>query len=196
MGCCESKNLNNDEIKLRIKRSIESGGINYLRMICKLGNLNKSQFNINLLRYDIENSIIVNPLGYSLLLGQTEVFNFIMNELKGDAAYMESIFNDFNTSGLSIICLNNYLSLLHAYLPIFLQNRKNNDFFKSLNLKATLNLKEDLETVSETICPFTPVQLACENGHISIISYLKGFNENLQLNHIVKTELKKFIAFD
>lgn len=181
MGCCETANLKSSDPGEKIKNCIETGNIDNLKTIFRLIRHKDPGFDINSLRYTIENQFTVTPMGLAILMGSSEIFKCIYNTMNGDFLLTESLFEEALTTGLSIICLNNYLMLLQEYLPIYLEISKTSSFFKKSDLKRTLNLDDELGIPVEGICPFTPVQLACENGHISIVNYFKTYSSKLDL---------------
>jgi hypothetical protein len=179
MGCCETKNTATTHIEERIKASIETGNLSGLKSLFLMAKHSNKQFDLNSLRYKIDDQLQVSPLGLSLLYGQPQVFSLILNELNGDFSLMEDQFAAANTTGLSIICLNNYFSMLQVYMPKFMLNKQNGLRRKPL-VRGTLNL-DDPSMVPEDQLNYTPIQLACESGHISIVNYFKAYVAGLEL---------------
>ncbi|OMJ84332.1 hypothetical protein SteCoe_14556 [Stentor coeruleus] len=182
MGCCETKNKNLIIVEDKIKEYIEQGNLSSLRSIHALITKSDKDFDINTILYPIDETLSVCPLGLSLLLGHADIFKAILQEMNGDFSLMESQFSEAETSGLSIICLNNYLVLLQVYLPLFLNSKKEQNLSpKTKNTRQTIYLdaKEELEQILP--CTYTPIQLAVENGHISIVNLLRSFVCSLNL---------------
>lgn len=182
MGCCEPKQSHPIVVEDKIKEYIEQGNLNSLRAIYTLITKSNKDFDINTILYPIDETLSVCPLGLSLLLGHGDIFKAILHEMNGDFSIMECQFSEAQTSGLSIICLNNYLVLLQVYLPLFLSSKKEQNLIaKTQKTRQTLYLdaKEELEQILP--CTYTPIQLAVENGHISIVNFLRGFACNLNL---------------
>lgn len=181
MGCCEVKEISHSAAEDRIKSCIEIGNIESLKTLYKLIIHKNKSFDMNSIRYRIDDNLIVTPLGLTVLLGHGQMFSAIIHEMGGDFDLMESLFDDVHTTGLSIICLNNYLVLLQIYLPLFMSSKKQGVSRSQSKIRQTLNLdtKEELEKMIP--CTYTPMQLAVESGHISIVNILKSYAYNLPL---------------
>ncbi|OMJ75343.1 hypothetical protein SteCoe_25540 [Stentor coeruleus] len=182
MGCCEVKEIQNLEVEERIRTCIETGNSESLKTLCKLITYKNKSFDVNTIRFRIDDKLIVNPLGLTVLVGDEKLFNIILQDMGGDFDLMESLFDEAQTTGLSIICLNNYLVLLQAYLPLFMNSKKQETSSKpQIKIRETLNLdaKEELEKIIP--CTYTPMQLAVENGHVGIVNILKSYTCNLTL---------------
>ncbi|OMJ91744.1 hypothetical protein SteCoe_5645 [Stentor coeruleus] len=182
MGCCEVKEINHLVVEDRIRSYIEANNIDSLKTLYKLITHKNKSFDINSIRYKIDDNFTVTPLGLTVLLGHGQMFSMIIQEMGGDFDLMESLFNNSQTTGLSIICLNNYLVLLQIYLPLFINSKNQGAFPKpQIKITQTLNLdaKEELENIIS--CTYTPMQIAVENGYISIVNILRSFAYNLPL---------------
>ena len=63
-----------------------------------------------------------NALGFSLRLGRTEIFAFLLEECGAKLEEMEERFKLSGRIGVDIICENGHSSLLQYFLPIYLSN--------------------------------------------------------------------------
>ena len=181
MGCCENK-MSEDpkEYISRFKRCIQDNNLYMLRQLYQLSKRLNPGFDINEISIKVDDSLTVCPLGYSLLLGHCQIYSFVLKELNGDFTSMESTFEASGTSGLSVICLNNYISLLPLYLPYFISSKTSNSKTPTI-LTKTLAL-DPVKTICSLITSsHTPIQLACEAGYISILSYFLSYNSSLSL---------------
>jgi hypothetical protein len=86
---------------------------------------------------------------------------------------MEDLFYTTGTSGLSIICSNNYTSCFESYLPLFLSHKSRGE--SKINLKSTLVLDQEAKVNENVASSYSPIQLACEKGHISTVNFLKNY---------------------
>lgn len=183
MGCCENK-MNQDprEFISKFKKCIQDKNFYLLKQLCQLSKRMNPEFDINENIIKVDENLSVSPLGYSLLLGHSQIYTYIMKELNGDFTSMESTFEASGTSGLSVICLNNYISMLPTYLPYFMSSKTNKTKIPSLSTKTlALDPDPDKSICSQLSSPCTPIQLACEVGYISILSYFLSFNSSLSL---------------
>lgn len=180
MGCCENKNgISNKDLTERFKNCILYNNLYMLKQYYKVCKNKDPNFDINAISIVIDENLTVSPLGYSLLLGHQQVFSLILKELDGDFLLMENIFERASTTGLSVICLNNYISLLPIYLPYFMSTKTNQ--MKSNVTTKTLALDLDKSIGSIQCSSLTPIQLACEGGFISIVNFFLSYNSSLTL---------------
>ncbi|OMJ85060.1 hypothetical protein SteCoe_13715 [Stentor coeruleus] len=182
MGCCEGKNTNQGLDKDKIKQCIQTENLSLLKSFYKYAVHKDKDFDINKIRYQIDDNLIVSPLGLALLLGHANIFTAILRDMKGDLLLMESLFSQAGTTGLSVICLNNYLALLQVYLPLYLTNIKPSSNLQSRpNNTQTLNLDSHNPFEKSQTCLYTPIQLAVDNGYIGIVNFLKNYSYTISL---------------
>lgn len=182
MGCCESKDISQGLDKDKIKRFIETDNLSSLKSLYRYAVHKDKDFDVNKIRYKIDDSLMITPLGLALLLGSAHIFITIFEDMKGDFLLMESLFSQAGTCGLSVICLNNYLVLLQVYLPLYFSNLNPSNTYKlKPQSNQTLNLDSHDHLEKTEIFQYTPIQLAVESGHISIVNFLKTYASNINL---------------
>ncbi|OMJ95373.1 hypothetical protein SteCoe_1292 [Stentor coeruleus] len=182
MGCCESKDTSQGLDKEKIKLFIQTDNLFSLKSIYRYAVHKDKKFDINSIRYKIDEQLMVTPLGLALLLGHAQIFTTIFQDMNGDFLLMESLFSQAGTSGLSVICLNNYLVLLQVYLPLYFSNLNPNNTSKlKPNNSQTLNLDSQDLLEKTKVFLYTPIQLSVECGYISIVSFLKAYASNITL---------------
>lgn len=181
MGCKSDKcKLTSTELLKSAKTLIQAGDLLKFQALFTEISKSDSNFDINSYRISINHDLTVTLLGFSLIFGRSGIFTYLLEDLGSNFDLMEELFSNSGTTGLSIICSNNYLSLLQIYLPLFLKKLKTGSVFKR-NPKSTLVLDQSQELNQKLSNPYTPIQLACENGHISIINYFKSYFSQFQL---------------
>ena len=181
MGCIKTKDLDiSGDSTPKFKAYIETGSVENIRTLYTLIKFQQPTFDINSLRFRV-GSLEVSALGLSILTGNTAVFNLLLDELKGSYSLSEYLFAKANTSGLSIICLNNYLLLLQYYLPLYMQAKGFVPGAKSSILRSTLDLTSILQTPAEEGSTYTPMHLACESGHTSILNFFRRFTAQFDI---------------
>ena len=171
--CCasETKSLSFNYIGMEIAKSIERNDIKQLsNLIHLLPSMN--------LTIDSEIIIIKNislsPLCYSVFTGKKKVFKYLYDKTN-DLSRMDNILMSLNLTAIDIICERGYLELLEFYLPIYLSIEKTspkNTEFAEITLNLTSN--PDIPTTIYS----TPIQKACEKGHIAIIMHLYNYFKN------------------
>ena len=182
MGCCKTKDLGfSGDPVAKFKSYIETGAVENIRTLYKLVKYKQPAFDINSLRFKVDGNLEVSALGLSILIGNAAVFSIIRDEMNGSYALAEYLFSKVHTSGLSIICLNNYLLLLQSYLPLYLRSKDFVPGDKASILKSTLDLSPMLRSPTEEVSTYTPIHLACENGHISILNFFRRFTAQFDL---------------
>ena len=181
MGCKSDKcKLTSIELLKSAKTLIQRGNLLKFQSLFHQISKSDSNFDINSYRISINHDFTVTLLGFSLIFGRSDIFSYLLEDLASNFDLMEELFSNSGTTGLSIICSNNYLSILQIYLPLFLKKLKIGSVFKR-NLKSTLVLDQSEELNQKLSNPYTPIQLACQNGHISIINYFKSYFSEFQL---------------
>jgi hypothetical protein len=173
MGCCQLNNTGKVKIEDKIMENVKTGNLSNLKMMYRLNNYKNRDFDINSLRFKVDETCFVSLLGLCLIMNQAKMFDEVIKTMKGDFSLMESIFLEFNTSGLAIICLNNYILMLDVYLPRYLDWKLNRSSILG-ECRASLALTDKSYSKTDEV-HLTPIQLACENGHIGIINALKSY---------------------
>lgn len=178
MGCyCCTGILAKESIKSKLRLHIQSGNLTGLKDCIELIKDTNQDFDLNHMRFKIDHDLVVTALGLSLLAGHENIFTYILNELSGDFIQMERLFEKAETTGLSIICLSNHTRLLKIYLPIYFQLIKNEK--TPVNPDATLSL--DSKQIHTDHNYYTPIQIACESGHVEVIRFLFEYSKHSYL---------------
>lgn len=180
MGCCENKYSCKEISEDKIKQCIQIGNATTLLNIYRLIAHKDKKFDINKILYKVDEALSVTPLGLALILGQGQMFMTILEDMNGDFLAMEYQFEQANTSGIAIICLNNYLVLLQTYLPLYLSAQKSKRAIDpEIKSQSALILDSHLISSEPLDYSYTPIQLAVENGHISIVSFLINYTSSI-----------------
>ncbi|CAG9332734.1 unnamed protein product [Blepharisma stoltei] len=184
MGCSCSKNQHESNIEalnLRIKEAIERNNPHSLEHLIKSSvDQSKSITEFSLLNDPVTTvqEIKLNPLGYALWLGRTEVFKYLHKRLGADINFMEKLFKNHGITSIDIICQQGYLEILIYYLPIYLANHKE----ASPQISTGESLTVDFERAAFSDVPIkssvTAVLSACDKGYINIIDYLNTYFRN------------------
>lgn len=162
MGCCSSYQTEPVPLKSSVKLDIKE--------IALLASV-LSETKMTALKNEIDDPIIVidkitlNPLGYSLVSGRTNIFISLIENMGASISTMEDMMEKQGLNGLDIIIEKGYSELLNYYLPIY----------KSLFPQKFTSI-EDSETSCSNpnlpICHKTPIHLATERGFLEILKTL------------------------
>ena len=176
MGCCESTITEQKKqmITKELKLCIQSNSISRLKALCNsfLKNSLKN-LSVNAFRFKCLKGKYLNLPAYCLLLNKLEIFKFFHHNYKIDFVLMEKILREYDTSGITEICSNNYVEFLEFYLPYSLNiDQDRQSIFSSI----TLDL-QDRDNSKEKVS-YSPIQLACEKGYIPIINIIYKYFEN------------------
>lgn len=178
MGCCETKNSSNltEEISKDIKICIEQEDLTRLSQICRLlGTGSLKGFTINNFLFDCFKGIRMNIPTYSLYLNKFKTLKYLHENFKIDYRVVENILNDLELSALQLICTNCSLELLEFYVPIYV-----NLEFKRLSVGSNVTIDLECHDNSKLQLTYTPVQMACELGHIQILNFVQNYFKTLE----------------
>lgn len=188
MGCCnESSHKGTPEIhKQKLKECILTGNVKqFCCLIAGLKQLLKSSYNIDSVTLSIENDQEINIVGYCLLKGKTAIFQYVHQVLKANLSIMEDFFEKLGVTGLLLICENNYIDLFSYYVPIYLIIKRNPQPTRKRKYRETIEFSEKYDRILETLdktderC-YTPIQMACYYGHISMVKCALNYTSTLQ----------------
>lgn len=194
MGCCNSKgNAESPEIlKDHIKEAIKTGitkQLAYFIAQLRETRISGRHLDINHLTFLHDGLSEVNLLGYALICGRKDMFQYIHKILKADPEIMEAYFSKLGQSGLSIICENNFIDLFECYAPMYMIIRKSEPKPTSRRFRETIELTDKIDKILEMIedcnneVTYTPIQVACYFGHISMIKCATGFVAKMEQPH-------------
>ena len=137
------------------------------------------------------NNFHINFLGYSLWLGKGSVFNFLITKMKANLNDMEDVLRGLDISGLALLCERGYIDVLKQYLPFYIKTYSS--FKPGADKSSTLSFSNNKCTNDSVESLFTPIQLACKNGHLSIIHYINDYfsvnypPQSLNIHYIEET---------
>ncbi|OMJ82161.1 hypothetical protein SteCoe_17239 [Stentor coeruleus] len=176
MGCCQSVVTEQQKqiMAKEIKVCIQSNNTSRLKFVCKAFTKGPLKcYNINTFRFKCLKGKYLNMPAYCIYLNKFEVMIFLNEEFKIDFEIVEKILCEYDTSAISEICKNNYLELLKCYLPYYLKF----DFEKlSVNSSVTLDFRSrDNSKFNYTV---SPIQSACQHGHILILNFVHKYFED------------------
>ena len=112
----------------------------------------------------------LNLLALAVWCGAPDCFKFIHQTLKSSHDSMEKLLKESKTSAMDIICQRGNTELLDYYLPFFCESSESlpvtEEFSVSLDFSQNNNVNP-----KPIPSAYTPIQKACELGHLSIISH-------------------------
>lgn len=182
MGCCENKALLTPEnLQAKLKQFIQSSNHTGLIQSIRYMKNKTLDFDVNSVEIKIDDTLKVSPLGYSLLLGLPDTFMLIYQQLEGSFDLMERNFAKFETTGLCIICLNNYVNLLNIYFPLLVEHENFNVqiSLSSIHSNEVHTLPSIVSIKSTHKSSFSAVQLACDNGNLAVLNYFFNYKGNI-----------------
>ena len=176
MGCCESAVTDQQQqiLAKEIKLCIQSNNIPRIEILCKSFTKGKlKSLSINSFRFKCLKSKLLNIPAYCFLLNKPEIIKFLAKNFKIDFKFVEKIMKEYDICLMTEICLNNYLELLEFYLPYYLQIDQEKE---SIQSNFTLDLQSRDNSKFKIV--YSPIQAACEKGHIQILNYVYKYFEN------------------
>ncbi|CAG9326995.1 unnamed protein product [Blepharisma stoltei] len=186
MGCCAAheRSMGLSKYNMKMKDYIDR---NHIKNVHKLAKILKDKGTLND-RVAIIKGIFVNALGYALYLGKTEIFIALHKFHKADVLIMENLFESQHTSGMEIICKHGTIDLLEYYLPIYLKNYQAKPAQKAIE-SLTVDFEKPQLIEFNDGSTYTPLHIACEKGHISIVSYIYNYFKDLK-NYPVELDIE------
>ena len=198
MGCNSSNQASIQVLMIkRIKECIQLGDTEKLYYCIKrLSKMSNGLLNINTLTVTNNDNLEVNIIGFALLTGRLNVFQFIHKKLKADLSIMETFFTKANLTGLMIICQNNFIDLFQYYAPLFVRMKNSLKSKQNKRLRETIELTDKIENIIDEMTinddsTYAPLQIACYYGHIAIIkcalnsaSIIQPCPPDLDINYI------------
>ena len=177
MGCASScvkyspEVFNND-----LEKSLVMNNFHRFKVIVdSLRRSSTKEFDINsytVPAFSIENLTLP---ALSIIYGRKVFFQYLFEEFHLNLTKLELLFNSLKVSSLLFICSRNYHELLLYYLPIYFSNAS----VHSSRSSYSLSFGDYAE--KEVLTTYTPIQIACECGHITILKivsdYFKEFGQ-------------------
>ena len=181
MGCCEQsqRNPNFEILRSSLSQCIKSGNMQKFQVqftqLQRLFRSNEPSINYLTFYLNQNNRIELNALGLALAIGNLKAFKFLIEKLSADPSIMESLFSKYNICGLHLICSQNHYLFFEYYSPIYF----------SLEKPKVLFFNNTLTNDSQFILGkfYSPVQVACVLGHISVCKSIMQFNKSSGVCH-------------
>ena len=172
MGCsmCHELQKNEESLKFWIVKCLKKNNLRDLKKLLSNSEVNFIQ-KIDEVLTKVKN-IELNALGVALWHGKVQTFDWLLKQGASLKA-MEELLNRSELSGLGVVCCLGHLNLLEYYLPIWLDSPP----LTPGTHENTIDF-EDQTLSSPTFKPYTPIQLACFEGHIHIVNYLVNYFKN------------------
>lgn len=173
MGCLHQRSASSPEGDFisSLREAITSGPLEALEERISLYKLNLDISSLNSPLFN-QKSLKLSALSLSLYTGNLDSFRYFHEKCNLSTTEMEKNLKSNNTSSFHILCEKNYTDLLTYYIPIYLST-------SSPTLPASSQYQSgQLKAINSQISKSkSPVQLACELGHIStLITLHKSLN--------------------
>lgn len=177
MGCqaCKGVEKNHEEVLRDILKCIQNENVsslhfflkNYVRHSKEHHSIKMNERTITLGSYKL------NFMAYALAAGTVKSFKFLYEKCGCSLEQMNQNFAEYAMDPLNIVCEKGHLELLKYYLPLYFSHRQSTQEVTEMTLDfhTTHVFKEPRDS-------FTPMQIACMNGNISIVDYLFQYNQS------------------
>ncbi|CAG9311501.1 unnamed protein product [Blepharisma stoltei] len=167
MGCNSSIQTNSQsELLQRVKQCIER---NNSKVLHSLIISQQSRLHGRLLLNDpiaeVE-GLRLNSLGYALWLGRAYLFRYMYETLGASLSVLEDLLRSQRTSILGLICQRGHLDILQYYLPLYMST------YSNPKIDENISLDFDNSFDNKIFYTYTPIQTACELGHMCILDYV------------------------
>lgn len=169
MGCCESKkgkNLSTNELKDHLLKAIDLQDSSRVSLILRIYSETVPH------SFDALNAEIVrikekrlNPLAYCIFKGNLPMFIHLL-DLGCSISAMDKLLESQGIKAINIISANNYIDILHEYLPIYMVNYKP---FEETNQTIDFDYQEHKQASTSAI------HIACKYGSLSVVNYFSVY---------------------
>ena len=165
MGCSSSCiKYSPEAFNSDLEKSLATSNFNRFKaLICLLRSSSKEEFNINTYTLSAFSMKILTLPALSIIYGQKEFFQYLFEQFPLNLEKLNNLFTSLKVSSLFFLCSRNYHELLLYYLPIYLSNKS----LQRSRPSYSLSFGEFSE--QEVLTTYTPIQIACEFGHITIL---------------------------
>lgn len=175
MGCCSNSNLKqlNTVNEEKIKQAIDRNKGKKLVELKILLNLTSNQDLINETFTNYQ-GFSLSPLGYALFRNKFESFHKLL-ELGADLQALEDLLHAQSKSILHVICYHGYTEFFKYFIPAIEASYKQSVFSVS---EKTLSMDFDSPNLYEkrnNKLSSVPIQLATEQGHLSILDIVFNY---------------------
>lgn len=170
-GCLKSSDLN--LVEFQLKDSFLSGNFYRFTILVKtLQEKYKMEFDINTYKVNCFCEFKVTIPSLCIIFGKLEFFKYILKNFEVSLMEIEKNLNSFQVSSLFFLCSKNFCEFLQFFLPIYMDNCE-----KIVMVSRFSVYSDDFHQLTAAT-EYTPVQIACNNGHINIINIIFEFFEN------------------
>lgn len=150
-----------EEIEKEVIEYLNSSNISGLKKI--IADMRKYNFDINTEFIHLGRNCVT-VFCYSFLIGNCKAAKILYGS-GSDVGLVNNFFSCMNSDLVYFICKKGYVSILDFYLPIFLEKYRKDESDTEKSVQETLNFEYKSKNMG--IDRRTPVQKACEKGHIS-----------------------------
>ena len=172
MGCCESsKNLTSATFvyKAKMQVAIDRNSAKSIELLFKTFSPRaKAPGGIDEIFITVD-EIEMNPLAYSFWVGKIISYTHILNKLGASIITMENLFERQNKVPVNILCSKGYFEVFQSYLPRYLLNISKK---KKIEENVSIDFQGPILVETKLTKNYTPLQLACENGHLMLVDYI------------------------
>lgn len=197
MGMCCSSSRDEQSskyLKSKFSESIENN--NYRRLETLIESMKALQQTSPADRFMIDDPITgwndinsipieLNCLGYALWCGSKECFVFLYEKQGASLIAMRKYILRTGKTPIAVICERGHFELLKYFLPIHLKMSQEEEQLKcNVSIEDSIftehSVFRQIENKTYFTSSLTPIQLAVERGHLSIVKYLVDTFANVQ----------------
>ena len=179
MGCLNQRSAGSQEGDFisSLREVITSGPLEALKERLRLYNTSLDISSLNAPLFH-QKSLKLSALSLALYSGNLESFRYLSEALNLSTTEMEQNLKSNNTSSFHILCEKNYTDLLEHYIPVYLASSASTSSSASPQTPSHQYQSGQIKAIQAHIPKSkSPVQLACELGHIStLITLHKSFS--------------------
>lgn len=192
MGCCASTKASSASFLYckKLQDAIERSNLKTLIEIHKLFPQEPGKPNMIDEPFITIHELNMSPLAYALWVGRLVTFQFLHKKMGASLSEMEELFIEQGKTAIEIICSNGSIEILQYYLPYYLKSLK-----PAPSVLGDINVSVDFQrsTLVETRIKntYTPVHIACDNGHVNIINYIfSQFRDKRSVPHTLDIDFQ------
>lgn len=174
MGCCSSNKYSTESFLFakKLQDAIDRCNLKELSEIWSTIPVNKLDQGFINEPIFTEHEFRLSPLAYALWKGKLASFQYLHKRLGASLEEMKKLLADQGKKPIDVICVHGSLEMLQYYLPFYMDCDRN---------EARTVLGEDCVSVdfqrstlvqAKNLNTYSPVHIACENGHVQIVSHL------------------------
>lgn len=167
-GCLKDSRITCVESELKESFLTE----NFFRFVLVVRKIQKNlqtKFNINTYTVNCFFDYNVTIPSLCIIFGKLEFFEYILKNFEVSLIEIEKNLNNFQVSSLFFLCSKNFPEFLQFFLPLYMENCE-----KIVTISAFSVYSEDFYEL-KSVTEYTPVQMACNNGHMNIINIVFEF---------------------